>query len=225
MFWLPGQSRASWLETVRRALALEVDHLSLYLLELYPNAPLREAMARAPADSAAGRAWLQAPDDDAADMYLDALGLLDAAGYLQYEISNVARPGRESRHNLKYWTSGWWRGLGCGAHTTIDGRRWQNVSSTTDYVDRVEREQDVALGCQTLSQTEQQQETLFTGLRLTRGIDRQSFKDRYGADPFEMFAMALAPAVEAGLVWVKDEAFGLTRSGMLVANEILTVFV
>ena len=67
-------------------------------------------------------------------MYLKAMERLEAAGYEQYEISNVARPGRRSRHNLKYWTDGEWLGFGCGAHSTVDGVRWKNVSATDDYV-------------------------------------------------------------------------------------------
>ncbi len=122
MMWLPQQSVAQWLESVDALIALGPDHASLYMLELYPNAPLREAMARSK--------WSLAPDDDAAEMYLEAMTRLDAAGYEQYEISNVARPGRESRHNLKYWTDGEWLGFGCGAHSTRRGVRWKNLSST-----------------------------------------------------------------------------------------------
>src|SRR5438034_1244130 len=88
MMWLPQQSVSDWLESVDRAIHVSPDHLSLYLLELYPNAPLRDEMAR-------GR-WSQAPDDDAATMYLTAMERLDEAGYEQYEISNVSRPGRRS---------------------------------------------------------------------------------------------------------------------------------
>src|SRR5207253_7760352 len=93
------------------------------------NAPLKDEMARA--------RWSQAPDEDAAAMYLTAMERLEAAGYDQYEISNVARPGRRSRHNLKYWTDGNWLGFGCGAHSTRDGVRWKNVSATDEYVDRL----------------------------------------------------------------------------------------
>src|SRR5215471_17150395 len=93
MMWLPQQTIPEWLASVDALIGLAPEHASLYILELYPNAPLREAMARAK--------WSLAPDDDAADMYLEAMARLDAAGYQQYEISNVARPGRESRHNLK----------------------------------------------------------------------------------------------------------------------------
>ena len=115
MMWLPGQrvervAASRWTS----AIALAPEHLSLYMLEVYPNAPLKDEMARAQ--------WSQAPDDDAAAMYLTAMERLDAAGYAQYEISNVARPGRASRHNLKYWTDGEWLGFGCGAHSTR-GRR------------------------------------------------------------------------------------------------------
>ena len=83
MMWLPQQTIAQWLESVDALIALGPEHASLYILELYPNAPLRDAMARSK--------WSLAPDDDAADMYLEAMARLDAAGYEQYEISNVAQ--------------------------------------------------------------------------------------------------------------------------------------
>ncbi len=108
--------------------------MSLYLLELYPNAPLKEEMARG--------GWSQAPDEDAAEMYLTGLSALDRAGYRQYEISNVCREGRESRHNLKYWTDGEWIGFGCGAHSTRGGERWKNVAATAEYIDRVAKAAD-----------------------------------------------------------------------------------
>jgi oxygen-independent coproporphyrinogen-3 oxidase len=226
MFWLPGQSRSSWLDTVDRAIALEPDHLSLYLLELYPNAPLREAMARAAGGGVKGTEdWAQAADDEAADMYLEAFERLDRAGLRQYEISNAARPGRESRHNLKYWTSGAWRGFGCGAHTTLDGGRWHNLASTIEYIDRMAQGRAVASSLRTFTAVERVQEALFTGLRLTRGIERSPFRARYGVDPWERYGASLTTPIEAGLMWTTGEAFGLTRSGMLMANEILATFV
>ncbi len=226
MFWLPGQSRGSWLASVDQAMALAPDHLSLYLLELYPNAPLREAIQRRPDGVQPESAdWVQAADDEAADMYLDAIDRLEAAAYGQYEISNVARAGRESRHNLKYWTGQSWRGFGCGAHTTIDAIRWHNVASTADYIDRVSHDAPVASGLHTLSVRERIQEALFTGLRLTRGIRCATFAATYGVDPWVEYGKALTDAVDAGLVWRTPEAFGLTRNGMLMANEVMTTFV
>jgi oxygen-independent coproporphyrinogen-3 oxidase len=226
MFWLPGQTRASWRRTIDEAVALAPDHLSMYLLELYPNAPIRDAMARAtrnPSTHAAG--WVQAADDDAADMYLEALAALDQAGFAQYEISNVARPGHESRHNLKYWTSGAWQGFGCGAHSTIGGARWKNVASTTDYVDRIARGDSIEVDRLALSADDRVSEALFTGLRLSAGIDRGNFFASHGVDPWTRYEATLAPFVDEGLMWLHGDRFGLTRRGMLVANEVLVTFV
>jgi oxygen-independent coproporphyrinogen-3 oxidase len=128
MLWLPGQTLAHARESVDRLIGIGPDHASLYLLEIYPNAPLREEMARA--------GWSVAPDDDAADMYLEAMATLDAAGYRQYEISNVSRPGRESRHNLIYWCDGDWLAFGSGASGARGETRWRNVAGTSDYITR-----------------------------------------------------------------------------------------
>jgi oxygen-independent coproporphyrinogen-3 oxidase len=217
MLWLPGQSPASWHRTLDRAVALAPDHLSLYLLELYPNAPLKEDMAR--------EGWSQTPDDDAAEMYLDGLARLEAAGLEQYEISNVARAGHRSRHNLKYWQAGNWFGFGCGAHGTVDGRRWKNVSGTGDYISRVTGGQSAALETVVLTDQNRLEEALFTGLRLTDGIDRGQVLARFGVDPWDRYGADLEPFVQSGQVWVTDGRFGLTRPGMLLANSILEVFV
>jgi oxygen-independent coproporphyrinogen-3 oxidase len=217
MLWLPQQTADTWIRTVEQSIALAPDHLSLYLLELYPNAPLKEEMARA--------GWSLTPDDDAADMYLEGLARLDAAGYAQYEISNVARAGHRSRHNLKYWQSGDWRGFGCGAHSTVAGVRWKNVSSTADYIERVSRGEDVAQDVQKLSSQARVEEALFTGLRLTDGVDRGAFFLRWDIDPWVAYRDSLEAALEAGHVWHDRNTFGFTRSGMLVANEVLAHFV
>jgi oxygen-independent coproporphyrinogen-3 oxidase len=200
----------------------------MYLLELYPNAPLKEAMARASASRSEGgdaAAWAQLADDEAADMYLEGLAMTDAAGYEQYEISNVARRGRASRHNLKYWQSGDWWGFGAGAHSTVAGRRWRNVSATADYIDRVNRGRTPRVDVADLPSGSRAEEALFTGLRLSEGIDRQRFQARFGVEPWSIYGPALETYVDDGLMWRDERRFGLTRRGMLVANSILTVFV
>jgi oxygen-independent coproporphyrinogen-3 oxidase len=233
MFWLPGQSRASWRASIDHAIDLRPDHVSFYLLELYPNAPLREAMARGRAAGAEGAlpsgppsgAWQQEDDDEAADMYLEALERLDAGGYTQYEISNVARAGRVSRHNLKYWTMGAWRGFGCGAHSTMDGARWRNISATADYADRLERGESTAVDRREPLRDEWAEEAIFTGLRLTAGLDVTELVVRYGRSPLDAYGEDLARYIDAGLMWTAGTRVGLTRAGMLVSNEILATFV
>ena len=227
MFWLPGQSLESWLRTVDQAIALAPEHLSLYLLELYPNAPLKESIARQAslAPGAPAHPWAQAPDDEGADMYLAALGLLDQAGYEQYEISNVARPGFPSRHNVKYWQGGAWRGFGCGAHSTIDAERWSSLASTTEYIEAIGAGRSVVVGAHHQSAQARLEEALFTGLRLSEGIDCGNILRRYGVEPWIRWGSALQPLVDEGFMWRTRERFGLTRRGMLVANEILMGFV
>ena len=217
MMWLPEQRTSDWLETVDGAIALAPDHLSLYLLELYPNAPLKEEMARA--------RWSQAPEDDAAAMYVTAMERLEAAGLRQYEISNVARSGRESRHNLKYWTDGEWLGFGCGAHSTLDGVRWKNVSSTQEYIDRIAGQTSTAVEVRRLSPDERLGDALFTGLRLVDGIDLTAIDTRYGVDVWSRFGPDLAPFIEQGCLRREGSRLWLTRDGMLVAHEVMAVFV
>ena len=158
-------------------------------------------------------------------MYLEGLALAESAGYHQYEISNVAKPGRESRHNLKYWQSGAWRGFGCGAHSTVDALRWRNISGTAEYVDRLGRGTTVRVDVVPLSPTSRVEEALFTGLRLSEGLDRRNFHARFGVDPWQRYGATLGPYVEDGLMWHAGGRFGLTRRGMLVANSILAEFV
>jgi oxygen-independent coproporphyrinogen III oxidase len=217
MMWLPQQGMAEWQATVEGAIQLNPDHLSLYLLELYPNAPLREAMARA--------AWSLAPDDDAAEMYLLAMATLDAEGYSQYEISNVTRPGRECRHNLKYWRDGAWLGFGCGAHSTRGAARWKNVASTTEYIDRVSEGRDLQVDRQVRTTLERLEDALFTGLRLCDGVDLASLGSRYGVDVWARYGQALRPHIDAGRLLWSEGRLRLTRPGMLVANDVMTVFV
>src|SRR5215470_3415809 len=179
MMWLPEQRIDQWLSNVDAAIECDPDHMSLYLLEVYPNAPLKDDMARA--------RWSQAPDDDAATMYVTAMERLESAGYEQYEISNVAKPGRASRHNLKYWTDGEWLGFGCGAHGTAGGVRTKNVAGVEEYIDRIASGQTVISEARRMDPAERLGDALFTGLRLTQGINLDAIRQRYGIDVWQKY--------------------------------------
>jgi oxygen-independent coproporphyrinogen-3 oxidase len=217
MMWLPEQSVSEWLQSVDAAIAIAPEHLSLYMLEVYPNAPLKDDMARA--------RWSQAPDDDAAVMYVEAMERLEAAGLQQYEISNVARPGRRSRHNLKYWTDGEWLGFGPGAHSTRGGVRWKNTSSTQEYVDQVSRGASIAVDVHRLTPDQRLGDALFTALRLVDGIDGNAIQTRYGVDVWRRYGADLEPFIEVGCLRRDGARLSLTRQGMLLAHEVMTVFV
>ena len=217
MMWLPEQQVSEWLESLDAAIQLAPEHLSLYMLEVYPNAPLKEDMARA--------RWSQAPDEDVAAMYLEAMARLDHAGYTQYEISNSARPERRSRHNLKYWTDQEWLGFGCGAHSTRAGVRWKNIPSTHEYIERVSNGGALAVDVRRLTPDERLGDALFTGLRLVDGIDVNAIQRRYGIDVWSRFGPDLEPFLEAGCLRRTESRLSLTRQGMLLAHEVMSVFV
>lgn len=217
MMWLPTQTVASWLSSVEMAIDVGPDHMSLYILEVYPHLPLKQEIDR--------HQWAQETDDAAAEMYVGSMALLENAGFEQYEISNVCRPGRESRHNLKYWSDGEWLGFGPGAHSTADGTRWRNVSSTEDYIERIAAGESPAVDRRVLPQDERLGDALFTGLRLTRGVDLDAVSRRYAVNVWDRFGGSLTPFLDAGILCRRDGRLILTRQGMLVANEVMSVFV
>jgi len=219
MLWLPGQRPADWLESVDALIDAGPEHASLYLLEIYPNAPIKDEMARSGSSVA--------PDDDAAEMYLDGLARLDRAGFEQYEISNVSRPkSRRARHNLKYWQEGQWLGFGCGAHSTYGGERWRTISSTTDYVGRIAEGAGVRADRRTLGAEERLEEALFMGLRLADGLDLPSLRQRHSVDIWTRYGRDLERYVSAGLlIHEPGQRLALTRAGMLLANDVMAVFI
>ena len=217
MMWLPGQEVTQWLASVDAAIDVNADHLSLYILEVYPHLPLKQEIDR--------HGWTQESDDGAAEMYESAMARLDAAGYEQYEISNVCRPGRQSRHNMKYWTDGAWLGFGPGAHSTWRGERWRNVAPTGEYTDKIGAGESVIVDRRTLTIDERLGDALFTGLRLNRGIDMGILSNRYGVDVWGRFGERLSPFLETGILLRQEDRLRLTRPGMLLANEVMSVFV
>ena len=217
MLWLPSQSLRDCASSIDTMIELEPEHASLYLLEIYPNAPLRDEMARS--------GWSLVPDADAASMYLDALRCTDEAGYTQYEISNVALPGKESRHNLKYWQTGNWVGFGCGAHSHRAGVRWKNISEIVSYIRALEKNETVVQGKRKLSKEEQLGDEMFMGLRLVEGVDLQTIESKYDIDIRAMYGDQLRPYQEAGLLVETASHWRLSRSGMLLSNEVMKTFV
>lgn len=217
MMWLPGQRLSAWLASVGTAIALAPHHLSLYMLELYPNAPLRDEMARG--------GWTLAADEEAVAMYEGAFERLAAAGYDQYEISNAARPGRRARHNLKYWSDGDWFGFGCGAHGTVGPIRWHNVAGIGDYLERVRAGRSTVASARRLPPKEQMEDALVMGMRLLEGIDVVALGARYGVDVMSRYGTDLADLIDQDVVSFDGTRLRLTSRGRVLSNEVMRVFV
>lgn len=206
---LPGQTLAGWQQNVDEALALQPEHLSFYLLEVHSGTPLAQHIQRG----------LQpVPDEDlAAEMYEWMLERASGAGYEHYEISNLCQPGFQSRHNTKYWTAAPYFGFGCSAHSYDGARqRWSNHRDVLKYVESVEHGSSPISERQILTESDVRSESLFLGLRLMRGVNRNLCKD---------YETELERFREAGLLEIQGELVKLTRNGALLSNEVFSAFV
>lgn len=203
---LPGQTAASWRESLDWIARLEPDHVSVYMLEVDEDSRLgREILAGGVRFGAADR-----PSDDlTADLYESAVERLAELGRRRYEISNFALPGRESVHNLKYWTLEPYAGFGADAHS-FDGRvRRRNPESVAEYLsDR----QPVCVEANPI------EERFFVGLRLTAGICPRP-------EEWELFREPIRRFVDAGLLETDGRALRLTSRGVMLSNEVFQEFV
>jgi oxygen-independent coproporphyrinogen-3 oxidase len=216
---LPRQALRAWERNLEEALALGPEHLSLYLLEVHEGTPLAEQIRQ-------GR--YNSPDQDlAAEMYRLLVERASAAGYEQYEISNFCLAGRESRHNMKYWTGAPFYGFGCSAHS-FDGRRlrWSNERDARSYVKLIEEKGDAVVTREELDERGAGAEALFLGLRLlSRGVDLAEHRARFHTDVRAAHAADLARFDEAGLIELDGDVLRLTPAGALLSNEVFAAFV
>lgn len=210
---LPGEDATHWEESLTFCLALDPDHLSLYMLD----ADDHPAVARRIRD---GR-WRVPPDEALADFYLHTTSRLAAAGLPQYEISNFAAPARRSRHNLKYWRLAPYLGLGVAAHSFDGQRRWWNERRLRPYIDRTAATGRAEAGEEAWDWTRRAREFVMLGLRLTEGVSRHAFHSRMGRPFPPEWAAALKKHIVPSLVLDDNVTFRLTPQGMLVSNEIL----
>ncbi len=189
-----GETIEDWRATVERALALEPPHVSAYALTVEAGTPLADEPERHP------------DDDDQADKYELADGLLRGAGLEWYEISNWARPGHECRHNRLYWAQGDYLGVGCAAHSHRDGRRHWNVRTPERYLERIQAGESPVSSGETLEPEVRRFEGLQLALRTSRGVPAEALD----TDDPDL----------AGLVEVADGRAQLTVPGRLLANEV-----
>lgn len=216
IFGLPGQTLAAWQRDLEEALALAPEHLSLYCLTLEEDTPLAR-------DVASGE--LPTPEEDlAADMYLLAEERLEAAGYWHYELSNWARPGHFSRHNIAYWRNEDYRGCGVAAHSHRGRRRWANTASLAGYLAALEEgllppaeEEELDLPTAT-------GEGMMLGLRLTAGVPYAAFRERYGAEMETLYGPILQELAGLGLLEQDRERVRLSPRGRLLGNQVFARF-
>lgn len=213
IFGIPGQTIATWSESLRRAIELEPDHIACYGLTFEPG-------TRLTAMHHAGR--LRSCDEDLeAEMFFQTIDVLHRAGYRQYETSNFARPGCECRHNLIYWRNQDYIGVGPSAAGCVDGRRYKNIADIAGYVRLIDERSYAEAESESIQGETLMLELLMMQLRLAEGLSTEDFKRRTGVDPRSLFAAALGPLVDRGMLRVSETHIALTRAGRLIADRVL----
>ncbi len=227
IFGLPGQRPEGFFASLDAALALEPEHVSLYGLTYEPGTPLAEAIKGTVPLTPEGTVPLPLPCDEEAerDMYLGAVERLLAAGYVHYEIANFALPGRESRHNLNYWTGGEYLGLGAGAASYLAGERRVNAGDVAAYSALLAAGRSPVESSERLDPEKRAREALMLGLRMTAGVDLAAFQARTGFDARGLFGPTLDGHVRAGRVECSADRLRLTLEGLLLANSVMSDFI
>ena len=219
---LPHQTRESWEYSVEQAIATGVPHVSVYMLEVDEDSRLgRELIA----GGTKYHAHFVPDDDMTADFYETACERLNATGVKQYEISNFAREGFESRHNLKYWTRQPYLGFGVDAHSMLPSRNGEAESvrlATTDDYDRFFMAADFKASV--VSAEQALEESFFLGLRLNRGVDMERLREEFG-DAVDNFGASIDELAEDGLLIHSGENLRLTNRGRLLSNEVFGKFI
>ncbi len=211
IYGLPGQSMDSWQKSVEAALALQPQHLSCYGLKVEPGTPL---------DGRVMRGELLPDDDIQADMYLWMVERLEQAGYAQYEISNFARPGFQSRHNLKYWMSRPYVGFGPGAHSDFGGRRYSFARDLDRYVTGILEGGQVIEDDQLVPHRERGGEYLMLRLRTTRGIEEWEYRREFSMN-FDPLEQKLEEYERQGWAARQERRWHLTPKGFLLSNQLI----
>ena len=210
IFGLPGQSLYAWQDVLGEALTLKPDHVSCYGLKVEPGTPFYQH-----------RASYDFPDDDAqADMYLYAAGTLVQEGFSHYEISNFARRGCQSRHNLKYWKLEEYLGLGPAAHSDLNGKRFSMVRDVRRYMDDLAAGRSVIDEIEDITPVVRRTEYVMLGLRTNQGISPDYLEKHFGVS-FAKAAAYLAVLETGGFVRRFEDRYCLTAQGFLVSNTII----
>ncbi len=213
MYGVPLQTLDSWCATLDTILEQGVEHVSCYMLSVETGTPLERGVMRG---------TLRLPEDDeAVAMYETARDRLAARGFERYEISNWARPGRQSAHNLTYWRNEAYLGIGAGAASFWQGRRYKILGEIEGYIEGICRGRVPLEEEENVDPRRSMSDSLILGLRLEEGVAREPFAQRHGVHPEDAFEEPLRWAMDLGLLRLDEDALKLTEKGLLVSNELL----
>ena len=210
---LPGQTEESVTKSLKAAIDCGVTHLSCYSLIIEENTPFYEMYESGTLG--------EADEDTDREIYTAASEFLEKNGFEKYEISNYAKPGFKCRHNIKYWTTNDYIGLGCAAHSYLDGVRYENTTSLQDYIKNPSEHENRL----SLSESDKISEFNMMSLRMVQGIDIREFSARFKKDFEKMFENQIKKFVSGGFMKKTDTGYAQTSKGFDVSNSVMCEFI
>ncbi|KUF21552.1 radical SAM family heme chaperone HemW [Bacillus sp. G1(2015b)] len=216
MFGLPHQEKHHVMNSLETAFSLGAEHYSVYSLIVEPKTVFYNLMQK-------GKLHLP-PQEREAEMYELVMDEMERHGLKQYEISNYAKPGFESQHNLTYWSNEDYFGFGAGAHGYVDGVRNVNAGPVKHYLELIDQTGFPYKETHQVTKAEQIEEEMFLGLRKIEGVKSADFQAKYGTAPGALFPTVLEELEEKGLIVKDDIGIRLTRKGKLLGNEVFQAF-
>lgn len=216
MFGLPDQSPEKWKSHLHQALDKKPDHISAYGLTIEPATSFFKLQERG---------LLTLPSEETQlEMFQLTIETLKSAGYHQYEISNYARPGFESRHNLNYWDNGEYLGLGAGASSYLNGERFKNINLPSRYIREVQAKGSAVESTEKLAPLNAMGETIMLGLRRLKGIAIEDFENRFQISFKKVYGKVIDPLLNEGLITLNHNHMALSRKGLYLADSVILKF-
>ena len=217
MFALPGQTKTRWLSTLKQVIDLDPEHISFYSLQLEKGTPFYQMFEAGTLE--------EIDDETDRQMYWEGVYLLEKCGYVHYEISNAAKSGYQCRHNLKYWSMEEYLGLGLGAHSYVNGKRFSNETDLDTYIQSGDG--PFIAWEHTNTYQDEISEFIFTGLRKIEGISLKKFKQKFGISLMDIYKNEINKHIQKGLLEIDstDHQLRFTRKGIDLSNTVLIDFV
>ncbi|MGG1573568.1 radical SAM family heme chaperone HemW [Fictibacillus sp. NRS-1165] len=217
MFGLPGQNVDMLKESLQFAFSMDVPHFSAYSLQLEKKTVFYNR---------AMKGDLLLPEQEVeARMYEVLMEEMHKHGYVQYEISNFARPGYESKHNLQYWNNNEYYGIGAGAHSYVNGKRMANAGPLKKYMALIDETGFPYVHSEKLTTSAKMEEELFMGLRKMDGVSDARFRQRYGTSMFAVFGPQIDALLAKGWLKKSGDRVSLTKEGTFLGNEVFQEFI
>ncbi|MDF2674851.1 MAG: oxygen-independent coproporphyrinogen oxidase, partial [Clostridiales bacterium] len=215
MFGIPDQNMEDWSETIKKVIEINPEHISCYSLIIEDGTPFKKLYEENKLNLVA--------EDTERDMYHFAINKLKQAGYLHYEISNFSRIGFECKHNITYWRLKDYLGVGAGAHSFVNNKRFSNFKNLSQYINGV-RENNIIEESTIQRQNDLLSEYMFLGLRMIEGISKKDFKKRFGEDIKIIYGNEIRDLIQKGLINENKNDIVLTPKGIDFSNQVFVEF-